>query len=521
MAQAVLRMVPRVIPCVRACVMALDLDAGEMSLLGVYAGGEMRLGHTWRGPLEGPWLDIVEELAQGRTHVATGALAPCPASPLGEPLQAGAIRTYIYAPLTVQGQLIGSLNLALPTAAPMGHEQESFIHGLADELAIGIRQVRLHQAVQEHADDLEREVRSRTAQLAASEARFRAIFEGAALGIALLDESGHIVASNSALEAMLGYSAGALHGTSFAVLADPRHPPADSGSYRELIAGKRASYAEQRRYLRQDGAPIYANVTLSSVQAGSESEFGDADRFAIALVEDVTEQRQAQAALVESEKMAIVGQLAASLAHEVNNPLQAVVGCLGLAQEVLEEGGGVGRYVDIALEEVERAVRVMRHIQDLSRRSDQHEREAADIGDLLDKVLLLTEKRSRDAGVEVMLSLADDLPALWVVPDQIQQLFLNLVLNALQAMPDGGQLRVHAVPTDAPAGVEVSFSDTGTGIPADVVPRLYQPFETTKVTGLGLGLYVCHTIVELHDGRITVDSHPGQGTTFAVWLPAT
>lgn len=519
MARAVLRLVPRVIPCERACVLAFDLDAREMSLLAVYAGGEMQPDYTWHGPLEGAWRDIVAELAEGRTYVAPGALAGCPAASPLEQQQAEAISTYVCAPLIVEGQLIGSLNLGLPTAGPVDHEQESFIHGLADELAIGIRQVHLYQAAQSHAAALEQQVLSRTAQLAASEARFRAIFEGAALGIALLDGQGHIVASNPALQAMLGYSADALRGTTLAAFADPEHTSANGSLYLELIEGKRASYAEQRRYLGQDGGSIVANVTLSVVQNAGESAFGDTDHFVIALVEDVTEQKEAQAALIESEKLALIGQLAASLAHEVNNPLQAVVGCLGLAQEVLAEGGDVDRYVNIALEEVERAVRVMRHMQDLSRRPDQDEREPADVADQLERALLLTESRCRDAGVEVEVSLEDDLPSLWVVPEQIQQVFLNLVLNAIDAMPEGGRLRIAAARTTAPAGVEISFSDTGVGIPTSFLPRLYEPFESTKAAGLGLGLYVCRTIVELHDGRIAADSKPGKGTTFTIWLP--
>jgi PAS domain S-box-containing protein len=540
MAQAVLRQVPHAIRCVRACVVTFDLEAGRMSMLGAYVGGEMQPEEDWQAPLDAAWGEVVEKLAQGRTHVVADVQALCPAEPRLEQLQAEGVRAHICAPLLVEGQLIGSLNLGLPTAGPIDHEQMSFIHGLADELAIGIRQMRLYRAVQDHAEALEQEVRRRTAQLVSSEARFRAVFERAALGIALLDEEGRIVASNPALETMLGYSAEALRGTSLAAFVDPAQAPANGSLYRELVDGRRASYAEQRRYLRPDGSAIYANVTLSLVpgigesefgesefgeaelgQSGfSESEFGHTDRFAIALVEDVTERREAQAALIESEKLALIGQLAASLAHEVNNPLQAVVGCLGLAQEVLEEEGNVGRYIEIALEELERAVRVMRRMQDLSRRSDHEEREAADVGDLLEKVLLLTEKRCRDAGIEVALCVGEDLPSPPVIGDQIQQVLLNLVLNAVDAMPDGGTLAVRAARVERPAGVEISVSDTGSGIPAGFMARLYRPFETTKVAGLGLGLYVCRTIIEQHEGQIVVDSEPGKGTTFTVWLPA-
>jgi two-component system NtrC family sensor kinase len=113
----------------------------------------------------------------------------------------------------------------------------------------------------------------------------------------------------------------------------------------------------------------------------------------------------------------------------------------------------------------------------------------------------------------------DDLPSILAAPDQLQQVFLNLILNAVDAMPDGGRLRVSAVRTDAPEGVAVRIADTGIGISAEHLPRLFEPFHTTRPDGLGLGLYVSRNIVEQHGGRIEVESALGEGTAFTVWLP--
>ncbi|MBN1810411.1 MAG: hypothetical protein JXA14_01090, partial [Anaerolineae bacterium] len=135
-------------------------------------------------------------------------------------------------------------------------------------------------------------------------------------------------------------------------------------------------------------------------------------------------------------------------------------------------------------------------------------------------VLALTRKQYQKQGVEVAWEAASDLPSLMLVPDRIQQVFLNLALNAVEAMPEGGRLEVRASPTGDPEGVRISFMDSGEGIAADTASHLFEPFYTTKPDGLGLGLYVTHNIVEEHGGHIEVEGREGEGATFTVWLPA-
>lgn len=235
---------------------------------------------------------------------------------------------------------------------------------------------------------------------------------------------------------------------------------------------------------------------------------------------DVTERKRAQAALVEAEKLAVTGRMAASLAHEINNPLQAVVGCLSLALEDISEGKDAQRYVQVALEELERAASLVGRIRDLNRRPDRAARERAAVNALVERVLALTRKKCRERGVEVVWSPGPDLPRPAVQANGLQQVFMNLVLNAVDAMPDGGSLYVSTARGGDPPGVRVRFADTGVGIPAADLRRLFEPFFTTKAVGLGLGLSVSQEIVEEHEGRIEVESVEGEGTTFTVWLPA-
>lgn len=122
--------------------------------------------------------------------------------------------------------------------------------------------------------------------------------------------------------------------------------------------------------------------------------------------------------------------------------------------------------------------------------------------------------------MQITWKAGDDVPLVSAIPDQIQQVFLNLTLNALDAMPDGGNLHISTACTETPAGVEICFADDGEGIASDELTNLFEPFYTTKAAGIGLGLYISQKIIREHDGRMNVESVAGEGTVFTVWLPA-
>jgi two-component system NtrC family sensor kinase len=146
--------------------------------------------------------------------------------------------------------------------------------------------------------------------------------------------------------------------------------------------------------------------------------------------------------------------------------------------------------------------------------------EPVSVGDLVERVMVLTSKQAQNHYVDIAWAGEAELPPVPVVRDRIQQVFLNLVLNAIDAMPDGGQLRIKAVRTQEPSGVRVSFADTGVGIAPEDVDRMFEAFHSTKKVGLGLGLYVSRNILREHGGWIDVESDLGQGATFTVWLPS-
>ncbi|MHB1294698.1 MAG: PAS domain-containing sensor histidine kinase [Anaerolineae bacterium] len=415
--------------------------------------------------------------------------------------------------LSADSSLAGWLALTHGTRESLPEEARDLLVHLAQLASLALQQADLHQQVERHAADLEQRVADRTAALRASEARFRTVFESAAVGIALVATDGTLLACNPALGRILGCSEQELYAKPLTALA-PAEEAADlECTFRDLILSHQGSVRCEKHLIRQDGRLICADITLSAAQSSRRRP-----HLVVVMVSDISEQKQAQQALIQAEKLAVTGRLASSLVHEINNPLQAVIGCLGLAEECLTDGGDVARYLQVAREQLHRTARIVSELHELRPRTTPDEHSPSDVNRLLERVLTLSSKRCRDAGVEVFFTPAEELPPIMVAADRIQQVFLNLVLNAVDAMPSGGSLRV-GTRHDEPAGVLASFEDTGHGIPADVLAHIFDPFFTTKPNGLGLGLFISHNIIAEHGGRLEAFSEPGVGTTFHVWLP--
>jgi PAS domain S-box-containing protein len=455
-------------------------------------------------------------LARGEIHAVRDLAEATGPSPLTRAMQGRGVRAYVHVPMIAQGELIGALNIGLGEARELSEDETLIVREAADQLAIAIQQARLNEQVEAYAHELEEMVAERTEALRASEARLRAIFENAGIGIVLADLEGYILECNPTFERMVGYSDKALRGRHFRELTHPEDVEPDLALARELVSGQREGYQLEKRYLRADSGQFWGNLTVTGIadQAGRM-------RYLIGLIEDITERREVQEALIRSEKLNATGRLAASLAHEISNPLQSVIGCLGLAQEMLEEDAPVGSYIEIGLEELERASRIVGRLRDVARQSDEATRKPTQVGALLERTELLTRKHCQAHGVTLELApLPEDLPEVEAVPDHLQQVLLNLILNAIEATPEGGSIEVRAERTDDPPGVSIFVIDTGNGIGPEVLQRLFEPFFTTKSTGTGLGLYVSRRIVESHGGHLSLDSAAGQGTTARVWLPA-
>jgi PAS domain S-box-containing protein len=242
------------------------------------------------------------------------------------------------------------------------------------------------------------------------------------------------------------------------------------------------------------------------------------------------EREQAQAQLIHAEKMTALGRLIASIAHEINNPLQAVQTYLTLAQEELDSQQRLdektGRYLSTVGDEIERIATIVNRMRDFFRPARQ-EMQPVYLHATLGSVLELTNKQLQHSNVTVERAWANYLPEIEANSDHLKQVFLNLVLNSIDAMPSGGTLRISTCQQqvrfnqdqDLQAAVRVEFSDTGEGMPPEALSHLFEPFFTTKERGSGLGLSISYAIIQAHHGQITVESHIGLGTTFSILLP--
>jgi two-component system NtrC family sensor kinase len=232
----------------------------------------------------------------------------------------------------------------------------------------------------------------------------------------------------------------------------------------------------------------------------------------------------AQAQLLQSAKLAAVGELAASVAHEINNPLYAARNSLYLVEQDLPEDAPPRAFLTIAQQELGRIARIITRMRDFYRPSRAELAETS-INALLRETLELVQTHLRHGHINVVSSLDGDLPVLTAHADQLRQVFLNIILNACDAMPYGGDLRVGTqliqARTDTPMTVGIFFGDTGVGIPLEHQAHLFEPFYTTKAHGTGLGLAISAHIITQHGGRIMVESEPGSGATFTILLPVT
>jgi len=227
---------------------------------------------------------------------------------------------------------------------------------------------------------------------------------------------------------------------------------------------------------------------------------------------------RSQAQLIQAEKMAAIGRLAASIAHEINNPLQAIHNTIHLAMTDHLPPEKRGEYLGMAQKEVERLIEIVQRMLEFYRPSKGGIVQT-DVNCLLRDALAIADKRLQHGRIRVSARFADGLPPILGVPDQLTQVFLNIIINAVEAMPEGGDLRVGTLLTDDRRWVLVAFQDSGPGLTAEQIAHIFEPFYTTKPSGTGLGLAISYGIVERHGGTIEVSSQPGQGATFVVRLP--
>ncbi|UCD88090.1 MAG: PAS domain S-box protein [Desulfobacterales bacterium] len=281
------------------------------------------------------------------------------------------------------------------------------------------------------------------------------------------------------------------------------------------------------RHRRKDGTPIYVNVHACSSKGGHKGGI-------IATTVDITESLEKETQLIQASKMSTLGEMATGVAHELNQPLSAIQIGADFFQNIVREGGEIP-LEELALvseqiaSQVARAVSIINHMREFGRKTEI-QREKVDINEPLRAVFALLGEQLRVRGVKLLLDLQDDLPPVFADSNRLEQVFIDLVVNARDAMEEGKErlegetfqntLKVKTFREDSQ--VVVTIADTGPGIPDDVKEKIFEPFFTTKEVGkgTGLGLSISYGIVKDYDGTIEVESEVDKGTTFKITFPA-
>jgi len=334
------------------------------------------------------------------------------------------------------------------------------------------------------------------------------IFENVESGILTLDDEGRVTSANGPARRILRLAGG----------VDDRSLPELLRDWPEIAVvleaeGTGGETKHWSRYIDADreGKTLTFRLTLLPMHL---NESGGSGR--ILTVEDLTERVLMRKQMARMERLASLGRLSAGIAHEVRNPLTGISLLLDELHDRMLSNPGDQKLIFQALQEIERLEALVNELLNFASQP-RRRLEPGDVGTVLEETLFLVKKQCQKAGIELREDFSGPFPPFPLDRDKLKQAFLNLLTNAMEAMPDGGALTVSGRVVDN--HVLVSVKDSGEGISADQLPLIFEPFYTSKGEGTGLGLSVTHTIISDHGGRIEVESSPGRGSVFSVWLP--
>lgn len=343
-----------------------------------------------------------------------------------------------------------------------------------------------------------------------SEERYRRLIAVSPYGILVVRADRVIFANDQALKLFGAVKAEEVLGRSPFELFDQDCHEAIRERTGQLLGGSQVAPMVEERIIRLDGALM--DVEVSS--AGFSDEEGPA---ILVMLRDISERKRLQDRLRKTERIAELGTVASGMAHEIGTPMNVILGRAEyLMDRVTDEAVKKGLHTIVS--QVERITRVMNQLLAFARRKPP-ERGPLALRDVIENSVEMFQERLAKSRVKVDLQLDEGCPNVQADADQMNQVLINLIMNAIHAMPDGGELRIGMVPVDAM--VQLTVADTGHGIPQEVIAKVFDPFFTTKEfgKGTGLGLTVVKGIIEEHHGFISAESQEGVGTTFKILLP--
>ena len=340
--------------------------------------------------------------------------------------------------------------------------------------------------------------------------------------ITATDMHGNILIWNHAAEETLGYKASDVIGK---MNISKIYPEGVARKVMQMLRSEQSGEVGRLNsypmvYVRRDGEVVEGNLSAAIIFDANGKEIASVGSF-VDLRDRLQMERalrDTQEQLLQSEKLAAMGRLTSQIAHELNNPLYGIMNTLELLKTEISADNKRRKILEMALSETVRLSDLLRNMLSFSK-PDQEERHPVDISSVIDEILLLHEKQLKENDINMVVTFAEALGLVNASKNQLRQVFLNMVANARDAMPEGGTLSV--VTGGDTDKVYVEISDTGTGIREEHLDKIFDSFFTTKgeVKGVGLGLSVCYGFIEDHGGDIEVKSQVGEGTTFTISLP--
>ena len=378
--------------------------------------------------------------------------------------------------------------------------------------------------LEKYSHQLKEMVEERTKELHESEQWHRSLFENATDGIIVLDKNSIIVNANDRACKMHGFTREALVGAHIKLLASDGEGGKTAERMRQILDGE--SIVFEAKNNKKDGTTIFVEISSKAITIGNEV-------FIQSFYRDITEKQKFQEHLLQTQKMESVGILAGGIAHDFNNILTAILGHTDLIRRFSVLNEKASRSLNVIEDASRRAGRMISKLLGFARKS-KHERTAINLNDVVYETLKLLEQVIKKS-IDMTVELDNRLPLIQGDVNQMEQVIMNFLVNARDAMPNGGRIVIKTqartvikgtpdVPPYVPPGeyVQISVSDTGTGIPEDVVNKIFEPFFTTKEPGkgTGLGLSMVYGAIKDHQGYLSVQSKLGVGSVFIVFLPA-
>ena len=427
------------------------------------------------------------------------------------------VRSYLAVPVHAQsGEVLGGLFYGHEETNVFEQEAEDLIATIAAQAASAIENFRLRQQLTRKIEDLEHAERERY-ESSKYLAELAAIVESSDDAIVSKGLNGRIMSWNQAAARIFGYTQEEIVGKSILVLIPPELHPEETVIIEKIRAGLRIEHFETVR-VKKNGERIDVSLTISPVRDKSGTVIG-----ASKILRDISGRKRVEASLLQAEKMAATGRMAATIAHEVNNPLEAVMNLIYLAQTNAGSSEEVKGFLRAAESEIVRVSHIAK--QTLGFYRENASAISLSLADLVSDAMRIYEPRCKAARIHLHSDLTPGRRVL-VRKGEIMQVISNLLANSIYAMPTGGTLSLSLHDTDSPSGpgVTLTVEDTGTGIPTEQLPRIFEAFYTTRTTiGTGIGLFVARQFIEGHGGQINVTSSTdpaSHGTRMSLFLPA-